>query len=166
MMRSLYPWRAVGHPRVASLAALRQFTSSPAPTKTSFSDCLRNTDFTHCKHCKQRIRAYRHNRKSAPGGVWGGGLNCGSNSLNASPGGFFASFLAETRKEGPAGTGTIVDGDCHGLQSKPRNDLCLENGEKRWKNLAYFLKNLKKILAKALDIYYNNSARVKMPVVI
>ena len=55
-------------------------------------------------------------RKCAPGGVWGGGLNCGSNSLNASPGGFFASFLAETRKEGPAGTGTIIDGDCHSLQ--------------------------------------------------
>ena len=41
-----------------------------------------------------------------------------------------------------------------------------KNPEKPWKKLAYFLKKLKKILAKPFDIYYNNSARVKMPVVI
>ena len=66
-------------------------------------------------------KVYRNKGKCAPGGVWGGGLDCGSNPLNASPGGFFASFLAETRKEGPAGSDTIVTGDCHGYKCI-RND--------------------------------------------
>ena len=46
----------------------------------------------------------RHCRRCAPGGVWGGGFDCGSNQLKPSPAGFFGSFLAGTRKLPSGGT--------------------------------------------------------------
>ena len=39
-----------------------------------------------------------HFWRCAPGGVWGGGLPCGSKALNASPAAFFGYFLGGTRK--------------------------------------------------------------------
>ena len=46
----------------------------------------------------------QHCRRCAPGGVWGGGFDCGSNQLKPSPAGFFGSFLAGTRKLPSGGT--------------------------------------------------------------
>ena len=91
-----------------------------------------------------------HLRRCVPGGVWGGGFDCGSNQLKPSPAGFFGIFLAGTRKIPSGGTaptaspkGIVFDakrflkamtlvferrrnqltGDCHGKRSLPRNDM-------------------------------------------
>ena len=65
-----------------------------------------------------------HLRRCVPGGVWGGGFDCGSNQLKPSPAGFFGIFLAGTRKIPSGGTAPTISLKCVVFDAKARHNNC------------------------------------------